>query len=260
MTSARNLLLSSALVFLLAACAQAPLTGSDNAPSSPDAQSRLHQGLERYKESRFDAALADLNAAVASGKLSTADEINARKHAAFIHCMSNREAPCREQFQAILKTDPSFDLAANEASHPSWGPVWRSIKVVLDDQRTVARGSGFLAGPGLQKLAEGIKEYDAGRYKEAIVALQASIKSGLKDKADQVRAHKFSAFAYCLNQNTAQCRASFRTLFELDPAFELVPSEAGHPAWSAIYKRELAAAKRARAKPVKASAPAAAKK
>lgn len=236
-------------ILVLGGCAQVPLSGirqiGQSGISGNEAQARLQHGLAQYKESRYDTALADLNAAVASGQLKSADNVNARKHIAFIHCASNREALCREQFQAILKADPDFDLPANEASHPSWGPVWRSTKVVLDDQRTVSRGSGILAGPGLKMLAEGIKEYDAGRYKEAIVALQAAIKNGLKEKSDQVRAYKYTAFSYCLTQNRSQCSSAFRTLFALDPAFELVSSEAGHPAWSGIYRKELAAARKA---------------
>jgi hypothetical protein len=42
------------------------------------------------------------------------------------------------------------------------------------------------------------------------------------------------------------CRNSFRSIFELSPAFELMPSEAGHPAWSSIYRKELAAARRSK--------------
>src|SRR4051812_43770915 len=86
-------LLPALFALLLAACAHAPAPGGRQ-PGLPDtdAQARLQQGLTRYRESRYDAALADLSAAAASGQLKAADELNARKHLAFIHCISNREA------------------------------------------------------------------------------------------------------------------------------------------------------------------------
>src|SRR3569832_1802847 len=149
--------LADKLILLTAGCAQNALFKNNNNQSGlnePDEQARLQQGLQRYRDSRYDAARDDLSAAVASGRLKNADEINARKHMAFIHCVSNREAQCREQFQAILKTDAHFDLAPNEANHPGCGPVWRSTMVAVVDQLAVSRGSGLQASAGMQKLAD----------------------------------------------------------------------------------------------------------
>jgi tetratricopeptide (TPR) repeat protein len=236
----------------LAACAQfsqqsmqqKQSDSSSSSLSAPEAQTRYQQGLARYRDNRFEIALGDLNAAMSSGHLNLADEINARKHMAFIHCASNREAQCREQFQAILRDNPDFNLAPNEASHPLWGPVWRSIKGAFDDKRAVTRGIGIFASRAQKKLSEGIKAYEAGRYNAALDALQISIGNGLWYRVDEIRAHKYAAFAYCLTRRRAECRTEFRKIFSLDPAFELLPSEAGHPAWSAIYRKELAAARR----------------
>ncbi|TFW10486.1 hypothetical protein E4K72_00675 [Oxalobacteraceae bacterium OM1] len=238
------------LAALLGACSQLPQVGGGAfALSSNEAQNRYAQGLAAYRDNRTDAALNDLNAAVASGQLKRADEIDARKHLAFLHCANGRELPCREQFQAILKADPSYDLAANEAGHPQWGPVWRSLKGQAEEKAAVSRASSITATPSQQKLAEGIKDYEAGRYKESLDALQASLKMGLPTQAGEIRAHKYSAFVYCLTQKTKQCRAEFQHIFKLDPAFELLPSETGHPSWAGIYKSEKASAtKRAGAK------------
>ncbi len=245
----RKLLVPLAIA-LLAGCSLIPRQQAvDSRPglSGAEAQARYQQGLARYRENRFDAAFADLDAALSSDRLALAEAIDARKHIAFIDCTSNRETQCRDQFQAILKIDPKFDLAPNEAAHPGWGPVWRSIKGALEDQRAVARGERFLASTAQQKLAEGISEYDAGRYKESIAALQLSVKSGLTDKADEIRAHKYIAFASCLTRKKIHCRSEFRAIFNLAPAFELLPSEAGHPSWAAIYRKEKATAKRSSA-------------
>jgi tetratricopeptide (TPR) repeat protein len=238
------------LVALFAGCVQSPIqTGSPaNAVPAPAAQTPYEQGLASYRDNRFDPALAELNSAILNGDLTSDENINARKHIAFIHCISHRETQCREQFQAILKINSKFDLAPNEAGHPTWGPVWRSVKGVLEEQRAIARGERIFANSGQQKLTEGIKTYDAGRYPESIEALQTAIKSGLLNRADEIRAHKYAAFAYCLTKHRMQCRAEFRAIFTLDPAFQLLPSEAGHPAWRTVYRKERATARRSRAK------------
>jgi tetratricopeptide (TPR) repeat protein len=229
-----------ALVVVLAGCAQTEKKTAPGKPvlSSSEAQARYQQGLANYRNSHFEQALADLALAIDSDHLRTADMLMARKHAAFILCSSGREPACREQFQAILAISPFFDLAPNETGHPQWGPVWRSLKGEAEEKRAVAQASKRFASTAQQKLAEGIKDYDDGRYKEALDALQAALKNGLSAKADEIRAHKYMAFSYCLSNAVKSCRAEFVQIFTLDPAFELLPSEVGHPSWTSIYRSE----------------------
>lgn len=231
---------------LLSACSQLPTLSDNGQPflSYSEAQARYQQGLVKYRESSFDAALADFGAAASSGNLKPAEEVNARKHMAFIHCSNGRELPCREQFQAILKSEPKFELAANEASHPVWGPVWRSVKGAVLEQHAVAKAGGILASAAQQKLAEGLKVYEQGDYKQAADILQKALKSGLPERIDEIIAHKYSAFSYCLTQRKSLCRSEFRKIFGLDPNFALLPSENGHPAWASSYRYEKAAASR----------------
>ena len=54
-------------------------------------------------------------------------------------------------------------------------------------------------------------------------------------KADQLRAHKHSAFSLCLLRRYRACRDEFMKLFEIDPDFDLAPAEAGHPSWTRTY-------------------------
>ena len=239
-------LVALSVAAIVAGCAQLPSqTGSGKpALSHSEAQAQYQKGLAAYRENRHDAALGDLTQAVASGQLRSADMVAARKHLAFIHCSAGRELPCREQFQAILQAEPDFNLAANEANHPQWGPVWRSIKGALDEKRAISQAGSTNATPAQQKLAEGVKDYEAGRYKEALEALQSSLKAGLPARADELRAHKYAAFSYCLTQRTRQCRAEFRQLFAKDASYELLPSETGHPAWASIYRSEKTAAQK----------------
>lgn len=232
------------LAAFAAGCAQVP-TQSDSgkvALSYSEAQTRYQQGLTNYRENRFDAALDELTQALGSGQLKAGDANNARKYVAFIHCSAGRELQCREQFQAILKANPDFDLSPAEATHPQWASIWRSTKGAVEEKRALSQASSTSATPAQQKLAEGIKEYEAGRYKESLDALQAAAKAGLPGKADELRAHKYAAFVYCLTQRTKQCRAEFKQLFAKDPLFELLPSETGHPAWASVYRSEKAAA------------------
>jgi hypothetical protein len=56
------------------------------------------------------------------------EKVNAHKHLAFIHCSQSRNGPCREEFRKALAIDPKMELAPAEAGHPSWGPIFRSLK------------------------------------------------------------------------------------------------------------------------------------
>ena len=54
--------------------------------------------------------------------------MNAHKHLAFINCVSGRTSACREEFRKALAIEPGLDLPPAEAGHPTWGPVFRSVK------------------------------------------------------------------------------------------------------------------------------------
>jgi len=243
----RKLLLLS-IAMLLVSCAQLPQKGEGGPArlSNAEAQERYRQGLDDYRDGHFDVALDNLAAAMASGRLKPADAVNTRKHMAFIYCVTNREPQCREQFQSILEIDPAFDLAPNETSQPAWGPVWRSIKSAFEEKRVIARAGADTASPAQRRLAEGMREYAAGHYKEAPDALENALKMGLPIRADEILARKYAAFAYCLTHRALLCRNEFHAIFALDPSFELSPSEVDHPAWAEIYRKEQTAARAAR--------------
>lgn len=238
-------LLSAALLSACSFMSKQPENGQP-AVSAPEAQTLYQQGLTSYRGNQFEAALKQLDAAATSGRLKSSDEVNARKHIAFIHCAGAREAACREQFQAIMRIEPKFDLAQNEAGHPAWGPVWRSLKGALAEKQAIKQASRLMASSGQTRLVEGIKQYEDGFYNEALASFQTALANGLPALADEIRAHKYSAYVYCLTERAAMCRATFRKIFTLDPDFEMLPSENGHPAWASIYRQEKAAARRGR--------------
>ena len=87
----------------------------------------LANGIKQYEDANYGEAARLLQSSLDQG-LGSNDEVKAHKYLAFIHCISGREQRCRDEFRAALKIDPSFELAANEAGHPIWGPAFRSAK------------------------------------------------------------------------------------------------------------------------------------
>jgi hypothetical protein len=88
---------------------------------------------------------------------------------------------------------------------------------------------------GEPELADGIKNYEDGKYAPATVNFQNALSTGLSD-ADQVKANKYLAFISCVSGRERQCRAYFTRVLELNPAFELEASEAGHPIWGPVFR------------------------
>ncbi|MDH4151357.1 MAG: TssQ family T6SS-associated lipoprotein [Betaproteobacteria bacterium] len=96
----------------------------ENALPTPEA--RLKSGIAQYESGNYGEAQRLLQASLAEG-LSRPDQAIAYKHLAFIYCVTERPAQCRQEFNNALSADPKFTLTAAEAGHPSWGPVFRSV-------------------------------------------------------------------------------------------------------------------------------------
>lgn len=120
-----------AAVLLLGGCQSAPMRnfqaefmGLFGASKGGPA---LAAGMRLYEDGDYVSAAKQLQAAISLG-LASADRVKAHKHLAFIHCISQRAAACRDEFREALAIDPSMNLAAAEAGHPTWGPVFRAVK------------------------------------------------------------------------------------------------------------------------------------
>jgi Tfp pilus assembly protein PilF len=94
--------------------------------------------------------------------------------------------------------------------------------------------------PAELKLEAGIANYQKGKFKLSAEEIQHALRQGLSNKRDEVAAHKYLAFTYCVSKRKLQCRHEFRTVLQIDPAFNLKPSEAGHPVWGPIFASEKA--------------------
>jgi len=87
-----------------------------------------------------------------------------------------------------------------------------------------------------QQLADGVKQYDAGDYDNAVKNLTSSLEHGLLSKAEQARARKYLAFSHCVSGREILCRDEFRKAFEIYPEFALTAAEDGHPIWGPVYR------------------------
>ena len=90
-------------------------------------EAALAAGIRQYEDGNYADAAKQLQSAISQG-LTSGDRVKAHKHLAFIHCVSERTAACREEFRKALAVDPGMELSAAEAGHPTWGPVFRSVK------------------------------------------------------------------------------------------------------------------------------------
>ncbi len=255
MTFAHRLIIA-ALALLAGACQQLPGTDKPAPTAVPQvsedslrerAKGQLTRGIEQYNAGEYDAAIRTLAGSLDHGMLSKAEQSQARKFIAFSHCVSSREAPCRDEFRKAFEINSDFSLTAAEDGHPIWGPVYRNVRNQLIAEREAVNRKPMSLLPmakAEQMLADGIVQYDAGDYDAALRLLEGALKENLKDKADQVRAMKHVAFSQCLKERISACRASFVKIYDVDPNFDLAPAEAGHPSWARTFAAAKAQAKK----------------
>ena len=251
----RAILLLALVALFVSACAVPAPVKTPEPPAITEqmlrdrAREQLAAGQKQYESGEYDNAVKSFNGALEHGLLSRSEQSTSRKYLAFIACVSNKEAQCRDEFRRALEIDPAFDLTPAEAGHPNWGPVFRSVKAQLEEQRAAiaARNAPPLA-KAEQLLADGMKKYDAGEYDAAARLFQEATREGLKDKPDQVKSLKFMAFCECLANKITQCRADFTRIFDIDPAFDLTPAESGHPSWGKTFAQAKAQWKQAQEK------------
>lgn len=236
---------------------QLPKSGSSDQPkpASPQiteqvlrdrAHEQLALGLKQYNAAEYDSALKSLQTSLDHGLTEKQEQSAARKYLAFIHCVSGRDGACREEFRKAFEIDSNFSLSPAEDGHPVWGPVYRSVRIQLIAEREAAQSRPrIVIGKAEQMLADGMEKYESGDIADAQKLFESAVKEGLRDRADTVRALKQAAFCMCLQGHYPQCRAQFARIYEVDPAFDLTPAEAGHPSWTKTFVRAKAQAKKA---------------
>jgi tetratricopeptide (TPR) repeat protein len=234
------------LLLLLAGCATPPVVKPTSGPSPEEAarqakieraKAMLGEGVKSYETGAYDDALKNLLLALDSGSLVVADQLQARKHLAFTHCVNGRELQCKEEFEKAFAVDPKFELLPSESGHPIWGPLYRLVKTERDLKalgKTLPPPAN-LQGPGERLAVEGNKAYEEGDFAKALKLMQDALKETLP-AAEALKARKISAFCYCLTNRMPQCRAEFEKILQADPKFDLEPAEAGHPSWGPSFR------------------------
>jgi tetratricopeptide (TPR) repeat protein len=234
----------ASMLITLASCAMFPATPPPKATPVPEptipprterALANLADGLKRYDAGNFDEAKTSFLLAADSGVLTTAQQLDARKHMAFIYALQNRESSAREEFEKAFALDAKFELTPAEAGHPKWGPVYRQVKADVATRRT-----GWFAAkpptPSERMFNEAMVAYDAGDYAKA-VQLFTDIQKEPIASPERVKVHKQTAFGYCLLRKRALCSGEFTKILKLQPGFELSAAEAGHPSWGATFRK-----------------------
>ena len=252
------------LLALLVGCVAAPPSPPSTAPEELARRQRieraelsLNNGLKQYDAGSYAEAMNNFLVALDSGVLPPAQQLNARKHMAFIQCVNSRELACKEEFEKAFQLDPKFELLPAEAGHPTWGPIFRLVKTEIElrkSGKSLPVPAAKIVTRGEKLVTDATAAYDEADYPKAIKLFQDALKE-TPVASDQAQIHKFIAFSYCLTMRLALCRMEFEKLLQLDPAFELNTAEAGHPSWGPPFRTV-----KARQKQAQTPAPAPAKK
>ena len=95
------------------------------------AEQSLNSGVRQYEDGELNSAQKSLQDALTLGLTFDTDKVTAHKYLAFIHCASNQEKLCRDEFRRAFEVDPTFKLERAEIGHPLWGPVYNSVRADL---------------------------------------------------------------------------------------------------------------------------------
>ena len=236
---------TATLLAFLVGCVAAPPAPPASAPEELARRQRveraelsLSSGLKQYEAGSYAEAMNNLLVALDSGVLPPVQQMNARKHMAFIQCVNSREIACKEEFEKAFQLDPKFELLPAEAGHPTWGPIFRLVKTEIElrkSGKSLPAPATKIVTPGEKLFADATAAYDDADYPKAIKLYQDALKETPMAK-DQIQMHKFIAFSYCLTMRLALCRMEFEKILQLDPAFELNAGEAGHPSWGPPFR------------------------
>jgi len=112
---------------LLAGCAGLPSAAPEK-PPTPEALQQLQDVRDQYSAGHYGEVIRRVAKSDELAASSKAVRIEAYKLQAFSYCVSRYPQLCEDSFARILQLDPNFELAANEAGHPAWGPAFQRAK------------------------------------------------------------------------------------------------------------------------------------
>ena len=124
--------LTLASAFLITGCASQTSRDLGIDKLAPrKAEQALNSGIRQYEDGEINAAQKSLQDALTFGLAFDSEKVTAYKYLAFIHCASNQEKLCRDDFRRAFEVDPAFKLDRTEIGHPLWGPVYNSVRAEL---------------------------------------------------------------------------------------------------------------------------------
>ena len=97
------------------------------------AEKMLDDGIREYDNGNYRVAARTIQGALDEG-LTTRSQARAHKYLAFMRCVAGQQNQCRDEFRKALETDPKMDLRPEEAGHPIWSPVFKSVKASMARQ------------------------------------------------------------------------------------------------------------------------------
>ena len=117
------------VVLLMTACTTPFMrdAGLDK-PALRKAENDLSLGILAYEDGDYKNSTRLLQGALAAELVLTPDKVAAHKYLAFMYCAQSLKKACRDEFRKALDLSPDFQLTPAEAGHPSWGPVFKSLK------------------------------------------------------------------------------------------------------------------------------------
>ncbi|HVE51335.1 MAG TPA: TssQ family T6SS-associated lipoprotein [Casimicrobiaceae bacterium] len=118
---------------------EAPLADAPKEPPRNLGVDELAKGIKSYEDGDYGAAQKQFQAALDLGLVAPAQRATAHKHLAFIACVAKRIRQCRIEFRKAFAVDPAFELKRSEAGHPTWGPVFRSVKTEVGKSNAKAK-------------------------------------------------------------------------------------------------------------------------
>lgn len=137
-------------------------------------------------------------------------------------------------FFLLLAAGGCTSLTAKTAHKVEEPRVVRKVEKV--EELPVKKPELSAAKKAEQEMNLGIHNYEDGNYKIAAGNLQNALDGGLTSLADQLVAHKYLAFIYCVSGEKLACRGEFKRILKIDPKFQLTPAEAGHPLWGPVFR------------------------
>lgn len=86
-------------------------------------------------------------------------------------------------------------------------------------------------------LKDGKDLYDAGDFPGSLKKLLDSKNIWITDADIQIEALKYTAFNYCVTNRATLCRQQFERALKMNPDFDLLPGEKGHPLWGPVFEK-----------------------